>query len=84
MEKSIYEMTPQELENLIAQNQEKNKDEYVRKNRGHITASKLKIFETSPEAFFIKYILEMPLPCDDEEEKASLKIGTAADDYISY
>lgn len=74
MEKSIYDMTPQELESLIVENQMKNKDEYARKNRGFVTASKVKLFETSPEAFFIKYILEMPLPIDDEDEKVSLKL----------
>ena len=84
MEKSIYEMDKSEIALFIKDNQDQNKDGYIIKNRGYITASKLKMFEKSPEAYFIKYILEMPLPADEEDEKTALKLGTAIDDYISY
>jgi hypothetical protein len=66
---------------LIKENQKLQKDEYVIKNRGYITASKLKAFMKSPEYFFRKYILEQYI---ESEESLSLKLGTAIDDLISY
>jgi hypothetical protein len=66
---------------LIKTNQELQTDSYVIKNRGFITASKLKDYIKSPEYFFRKYILEQKV---DGEEKACFKFGTAVDDYISY
>lgn len=83
--KNIYDMSPKELDDLIAENQAiQSKDPYIRKNRGHVTASKLKLFEKSPEAYFIQYVLEMPLPKQEEDEKDSIKIWNAVDYYISY
>lgn len=80
----VYKMNKTEIESFILENQKKATDWYLIDNRGFITASKLKMFEKSPEAYFVKYILELPLPADEEEEKDSLKLGTAIDDYISY
>lgn len=81
---NVYEMSKEDIAKFILTNQSNNTDEYVVKNREVVTASKLKMFEKSPEAYFVKYILEMPLPSDDEDEKSNLKVGTAIDDYISY
>jgi len=60
---------------------EKVIDSYIEKNRGFITASKLKCFSKSPEEYFIKYVLETPY---QTKKKKCLEIGTAVDDYISY
>lgn len=66
---------------LIQENQLKQKDDYIIKNRGFVTASKLKDFMKSPEYYFRKYILEQSI---DAEEKTCFKLGTAIDDFISY
>lgn len=66
---------------LIAENQAKQTDTYIIKNRGFITASKLKDFMKSPEYYFRKYILEQNI---DAEEKTCFKLGTAIDDLISF
>jgi len=70
-----------DFEGFIKENQEKQTDSYIIKNRNFITASKLKDFMKSPEYFFRKYILEQPI---EGEEKKCFKMGTAIDDYISY
>ena len=79
----IYKMKPQEIDVFIQKNQEQSKDEYMKKNRWFITASKLKLFEKSREAFFLKYILEVPLPSDDKEDTDSIELWNAVDYYIS-
>lgn len=55
--------------------------DYIQYNRGFVTASKLKEFIKSPEAYFRKYVLETPLA---EKERKAFLIGTAFDDYLSY
>lgn len=54
---------------------------YIERNRGYLTASKMKTFIKSPEAYYKEFILETPT--QDDESKAFL-IGTAFDDYFSY
>lgn len=54
---------------------------YIEKNRGFITASKLKTFIKSPEAYYLQYIKEVPT--DKATSKAFL-LGTAFDDALSY
>jgi len=66
---------------LIKVNQEIQTDGYIKKNRGYVTASKLKDFMKSPEFYFRKYILEQNI---NGEEKTCFKLGTAIDDFISY
>ena len=55
--------------------------DYIQQTKGFVTASKLKEFIKSPEAYFRKYILETPLA---EKESKAFLIGTAFDDYLSY
>ena len=73
-----------DYEALIKENQEKQTDQYIIKNRGKITASKLKDYGKSPEYFFRKYILEEAIEGQEEEEKACFIFGTAVDDFITY
>lgn len=54
---------------------------YIERNRGFVTASKLKTFMTSPEAYFRQYVLEQPL---EEKDSKSLTIGTAFDDLMCF
>ncbi len=56
--------------------------EYLDKNRGFVTASKLKYFLTyGPEAYYYKFVKEIII---DEEEKDYYLVGTAFDDLLSY
>ena len=56
--------------------------EYLDKNRGFVTASKLKYFLTyGPEAYYYKFVKEIIL---DEEEKDYYIVWTAFDDLLSY
>lgn len=54
---------------------------YIEANRGFVTASKLKTFIKSPEAYFRQYVLEQPL---EEKDSKSLLIGSAFDYALSY
>ena len=81
---NIYDKTKEEIALLILENQEKQVDKYIIKNRGFVTASKLKTFRTNPEEYFLKYILEMPGKKEtDEDESVSMKLWSAVDSYIS-
>lgn len=56
--------------------------EYLDKNRGFITASKLKYFLTFwPEAYYYKFVKEMVL---EDSEKDYYLVWTAFDDLVSY
>lgn len=56
--------------------------DYLEKNRGFVTASKLKYFLTyGPEAYYYKFVKEIIL---DEEEKDYYTVWTAFDDLLSY
>lgn len=55
---------------------------YLQKNRGYVTASKLKKFLKNPEEYKVQYIDEIIL--DDEEESESMKIGTALDYLLTH
>lgn len=57
-------------------------DYYINKNRGTQTASKLKLFEKDPFAFFLKYELELDL--GDSTGAAHFLIGNAVDCFVSY
>lgn len=54
---------------------------YIENNRWYITASKLKDFMKSPEAYYIKYIKEAEI---DREDTRSFRIGTAFDFLMCY
>ena len=58
------------------------KDKYIEENRDFVTASKLKEFVKSPEAYFLKYVKEEESP--DKREKKHFVLWTALDDLISY
>lgn len=78
---NFYNKSPEELKEIIAENQRTQQDGYIKKNRWFVTASMLKTFEKSPEAYFLTYILEVN---QEEKESSALKMGTMVDDYISY
>ena len=54
---------------------------YIERNRGVVTASKLKTFIKSPEAYFKQYIQEVSI---DKETSRAFTLGTAFDDALSY
>lgn len=54
---------------------------YIERNRGYVTASKLKTFIKSPEAYYLEYIKEVPL---EREDSNAFILGTAFDDHLSY
>jgi PD-(D/E)XK nuclease superfamily len=54
---------------------------YIEKNRDFVTASKLKTFIKSPEAYYLQYIKEVPSP---RETSKAFTLGTAFDDALSY
>lgn len=54
---------------------------YIEKNRGRITASKLKTFIKSPEAYYLQYIKEVQT---EDEPSRALILGTAFDDFLTY
>lgn len=54
---------------------------YKQQNLGCITASKLKTFIKSPEAYYLEYIKEVEI---EREDKKAFIIGTAFDDFLSY
>lgn len=56
--------------------------DYVIRNRGYVTASKLKEFQKSPEAYFLKYVLEQEF--DEVEEKDAFILGRAFDDFFTF
>ena len=55
--------------------------DYIERTRWYVTASKLKTFIKSPEAYFKTYIQEIPLR---EVESKAFLIGSAFDDYLSH
>lgn len=57
---------------------------YIEKNRGFITSSKLKLFETCQWCYEKKYIQEIPDPYEEYEDKDPLVIGQAIDDLITH
>lgn len=77
----IYKMDEANIALRMTENTIKQTDSYAIKNRGFVTASKLKVFRASPENYFLKYVMEEP---GKTEEKKCFTIGTAVDDYISY
>lgn len=54
---------------------------YIERNRWVLTASKLKTFIKSPEAYFKQYIQEVSI---DKESSRAFTLGTAFDDALSY
>lgn len=77
----IYSLKKDELELFIENNKKHQTNPYIIRNRGSITASMLKAFEKSTEAFFKQYICEIePV----KQDKPSLSFGTMVDDYVSY
>lgn len=56
-------------------------DWYILKNKGYITASKLKVFIRNPEEFKLRYIDEIVL---EWEDKRCFVVGNAFDTLLSY
>lgn len=56
-------------------------DEYIARNRGMTTQSKIKCFLKCPIAFYLKYVAEV---WEDAPKSDALELGTAFDDYMSY
>lgn len=54
---------------------------YIERNRGVVTASKLKTFIKSPEAYYKQYIEEAHI---SKETSRAFVLGTAFDDALSY
>lgn len=54
---------------------------YIERNRNCITASKLKTFIKSPEAYYKQYIKEVAMT---KESSRAFTLGTAFDDALSY
>ena len=54
---------------------------YVERNRGYITASKLKCFENDPYTYKLKYVDEIPEPY--AKEKDYFIVGQAFDDLLT-
>lgn len=56
--------------------------DYIERNRGYITSSKLREFQKSPEAYFLKYVQEQEF--DEVEDKDSFILGRAFDDFFTF
>lgn len=54
---------------------------YIERNRDFVTASKLKTFIKSPEAYYLEYIKEIAI---EREDSAAFILGTAFDDALTY
>lgn len=54
---------------------------YIERNREFVTASKLKTFIKSPEAYYLEYIKEVAI---EREDSAAFILGTAFDDALTY
>lgn len=59
---------------------------YVEKNRGYITSSKLKEFMRCPKCYYFKYVAEVPDPTESEKffDKDAFLIGQALDDLLTH
>lgn len=77
----IFKMNKDEIGKFIEENKEKQKNEYIIRNRGFVTASMMKSFEKSTEAFFKQYICEIE---PNKKQTKSLAFWTLVDDYVSY
>lgn len=59
-------------------------DNYIEKNRGFITSSKIKEFMRCQKCYYYKYVAEIPDPTEQFAEKDHFLIGQALDDLITH